>query len=113
MKSIIVEKPWGKFEQFTHNESSTVKIIYVNKGGSLSLQTHKHRSEFWKVISGSPMITIGGQISEGKAGDEFNIEAQIPHRIEAPNDDVEVLEIATGNFDENDIVRLEDKYHRA
>jgi len=32
-----VKKPWGKFEQYTHNMPSTVKIITVQPGGVLSL----------------------------------------------------------------------------
>ena len=34
------------------------------------------------------------------------------HRIESIGDDLEVLEIAYGKFDEKDIVRLEDDYGR-
>ena len=28
----VEERPWGKFEQYTHNEVSTVKIITVKAG---------------------------------------------------------------------------------
>ena len=37
------ERPWGAFERFTLNEPSTVKIITVNAGQTLSLQRHEHR----------------------------------------------------------------------
>ena len=33
MKIYKEERPWGVFEQFTHNENSTVKILTVNEGG--------------------------------------------------------------------------------
>ncbi len=113
MKTLIVTKPWGKFEQFTHNEVSTVKLITVEKGGSLSLQYHAQRSEFWRVISGTPLVTIGEKKITAAPGDEFMIEKLEQHRLEAPTDTVQILEIAYGNFDENnDIVRLEDKYGR-
>jgi len=36
-----------------------------------------------------------------------------PHQLEAKDDDVQFLEIAFGNFDEEDIVRIKDKYGRA
>ncbi len=113
MKTITVEKPWGKFEQFTLNEISTVKIITVHKDASLSLQTHKNRTEFWRVLSGHPLITIGSKIIRGNPDEEFFIEKTEAHRLEAPDDDVQVLEIAHGNFDEQDIIRLEDKYGRS
>ena len=29
------ERPWGNFRQFTHNTSSTVKIITVKAGGEV------------------------------------------------------------------------------
>lgn len=112
MKTLKVTKPWGAFEQYTHNENTTVKIIYINKGESLSLQYHNNRSEFWKILDGNPTITIGDNTIESKTNDEFIIEKGEEHRIEAKNDDVRFLEIAYGDFDEDDIVRLEDKYGR-
>ncbi|MCX6755979.1 MAG: phosphomannose isomerase type II C-terminal cupin domain [Candidatus Nomurabacteria bacterium] len=112
MKTTTTQKPWGKFEQYTLNEPTTVKIIYINKGESLSLQYHKNRSEFWKIIEGNPIVTIGTEKIQAQQNDEFTIDNTVPHRIEATNEDVKFLEIAHGNFDESDIVRLEDKYGR-
>jgi mannose-6-phosphate isomerase-like protein (cupin superfamily) len=112
METLTVKKPWGKFDQFTLNEITTVKILFVDKGGSLSLQDHGGRSEFWRIISGHPAVTIGDKKTEANPGDEFRIEKLVPHQLEAPTDDVQVLEIAYGNFDEEDIIRIKDKYGR-
>lgn len=112
METLIVEKPWGKFEQFTHDEQTTVKIITVNPGGTLSLQTHKQRTEFWRVLSGHPMVTVGDTVTRANPGDEFEIKKTQPHRLGAVDDVVQVLEITHGQFDENDIIRLEDNYGR-
>ena len=112
MKTLIVKKPWGKFEQFTHNEKTTVKILTINKNGALSLQSHKLRSEFWKVISGHPEITVGKSVVSAKPGDEFNIGKRKNHRIIAKKDTVQILEVAHGNFEEKDIIRIEDFYGR-
>ena len=109
MKTLTVEKPWGKFDQFTHNEITTVKILSVNRGGSLSLQYHNHRKEFWRVISGHPLITIGGDALVANPGDEFIIDKLQPHKLEALNDDAQVLEVAFGDFDENDIMIIFEK----
>ena len=79
----------------------------------MSLQRHKHRDEFWKVLSGSPNIIVGEKAVAAKAGDQFEIPRETNHRVESPSDDVEILEISRGEFDENDIVRVEDKYGRA
>ena len=112
MKTLVVKKPWGQFDQFSLNESTTVKILKVTKGSSLSLQYHKNRSEFWRVISGHPLVTIGEKKINANPDEELFIDKTQLHRLEAPNDDVQVLEIAYGNFDENDIIRVEDKYGR-
>ncbi len=112
MKTVIVRKPWGSFTEFTHNEPSTVKLLYVNQGEEFSLQYHHNRREFWKVVKGRPRITIGEEAKDAQEGDEFEINQETKHRIAAPTDDVIVLEISTGEFDEEDIVRVEDKYGR-
>jgi mannose-6-phosphate isomerase len=114
MKKFTVERCWGKFEQFTKSETSTVKIISINPNSSLSLQYHNHRSEFWRVLSGHPIVTVGENITIANPGDEFVVEIKQIHRLETKDDAVQILEIAfDDNFDEEDIVRLTDKYGRA
>ena len=114
MKTLIVKKPWGQFDQFTRNEITTVKILSINPNTSLSLQYHNHRAEFWKILSGHPVLTVGAKKINANPGDEFMIAKKELHRIEAQNDSAQVLEISyDDNFDENDIIRIEDKYGRA
>lgn len=112
MKKIKVEKPWGNFEQFCHNERVTVKLLHVNANEELSLQYHHNRDEFWKVIAGTGSIIIGDKIQIGNVGDEFFIKKEERHQIKTTNSSLSILEISNGNFDENDIVRLMDKYNR-
>lgn len=109
---IITERPWGNFRQFTDNELTTVKILTVNHGEAFSLQYHEHREEFWKVISGDPEVTIGQNTVTAKAGDEFVVLPKELHRVKAGIEPAVILEISRGNFDESDIVRVEDKYGR-
>ncbi len=113
MKTYSEQRPWGKFIQFTHNEPSTVKIIIVELGQSLSLQFHRKRSEFWRVISGNPTITIGDITTHANTGDEFTIPLETKHQISAEQNQVHILEISTGDFDEADIIRLSDRYGRS
>ncbi len=107
-----VDRPWGNFKQFTHNLSSTVKILAVKPGAELSLQSHEKREEFWYVISGSGVMDIGGIKYDVKEGDKANILAGSKHRLSAGADGIKVLEIATGDFEEDDETRYEDKYGR-
>lgn len=106
------ERPWGNFERFTLNENATVKIITVNPGEAISLQTHDHRDEFWRVISGAGTIRIGEEDRAAKVGDMFFTPRHTKHRIEGGPDGLVCLEIALGEFDESDITRLEDRYGR-
>ncbi|MDP9249711.1 MAG: phosphomannose isomerase type II C-terminal cupin domain [bacterium] len=112
-KPFTEERPWGDFRQFTHNNLSTVKILFIKKGDAFSLQYHNLRTEFWRILSGNPEVTVGGKTIKAKQGDEFAVPQKTPHRIHAIDSDTQILEISSGNFDEGDIVRLEDKYGRA
>ncbi|MDR3519848.1 MAG: phosphomannose isomerase type II C-terminal cupin domain [Candidatus Pacebacteria bacterium] len=112
MQKIIVKRPWGQFEQFTQNEKTTVKVISINQDSSLSLQYHNRRREFWRILSGFPLVTIGEKQTNSKPGDEFMVEKKELHQIEAKDNAVQFLEIAYGDFDEDDIVRVKDKYGR-
>jgi len=107
-----IERPWGEFERFTLNEQTTVKIVTVNSGESFSLQTHENRDEFCRVIKGSGVIHIGNDESEMREGNTFFIPRHTKHRATGGTDGLSFLEISFGEFDENDITRLEDKYGR-
>ncbi|MDE1919115.1 MAG: phosphomannose isomerase type II C-terminal cupin domain [Patescibacteria group bacterium] len=107
------ERPWGNFERFTLNEKTTVKIIAVNAGESISLQTHEHRDEFWRVIKGSGTIRIADKEHSAREGDQFFSPRHAEHRITGGPEGLVCLEIAFGDFDEGDIKRLEDRYGRA
>ena len=112
MKIYSEIRPWGRFEKFHENKSCTVKLIYVNANSRLSLQYHKKRSEFWKVIKGTAAVEIDKKTIVLKEGETITIPRQTKHRVLALESDCIILEIAYGRFDENDIVRLEDDYQR-
>lgn len=105
-------RPWGNYERFTLNEQTTVKLITVDAGEAFSLQTHKQRSEFWRVVSGSGTITVANKEHEARVGDSFFIESGSTHRALGGPQGLLFLEISFGMFDEGDIVRLEDRYGR-
>lgn len=107
------ERPWGEFIEFTRNTPSTVKILTIKAGEAFSLQTHAKRDEFWRIVSGDGIITIGKTPASIRAGDNYFIPRSTEHRIQAGTSNVVVLEVSFGDFDENDIVRLEDKYGRS
>ncbi len=106
------DRPWGRFEKFHENQLSTVKLIYIEANSRLSLQYHRERWEFWKVIKGTAQVELDGKIIEVKEEENIVIPKGVKHRVKALNNNCVILEISYGNFDENDIVRIEDDYER-
>lgn len=111
--SVKVDKPWGRFDQYTHNLPCTVKIITVAPGGTLSRQYHQNRDELWVVLDPGARVELGDDELEPESGEELFIPRQTIHRLSTVGGEpVRVLEISFGEFDEEDIVRLEDVYGR-
>jgi mannose-6-phosphate isomerase len=106
-------RPWGSFEDFTLNETSTVKILHVAPGMRFSLQKHTHRSEYWKVLEGDGILQLNDEVRSVKVGDEIDIPTGTLHRLTGGEHGIAVLEISLGEFDENDIIRTEDDFGRA
>jgi mannose-6-phosphate isomerase-like protein (cupin superfamily) len=109
----VVERPWGQFQQFVSNEQVTVKIITVEPGHRLSLQTHSNRGEFWQVLDVPIEVTVGERTWSAAPGESVWVPCGAVHRMANKGDrSGRLLEIAFGEFDEADIVRLEDDYAR-
>ena len=113
-QSVKVEKPWGSFERYTHNLASTVKIITVAPGGTLSSQYHHRRDELWVVLDAGARVELDGEAVCPGVGEELFIPRGTAHRLSAAEGGgpVRVLEVSFGEFEEGDIVRLEDAYGR-
>lgn len=107
------KRPWGDEVWFKGERPSMVKIIRVMPGESLSLQFHHNRDEYWYVISGNGRAQIGDDGRELNAGSECFIPREARHRLHGGSEPLVFLEMAYGDFDEKDIVRLEDKYGRS
>ncbi len=107
------ERPWGNFERFTLNEKSTVKLITVKPGEELSLQQHEHRDEAWRILQGGGQVVVGEKTSTVAPGQQFFVQRGTRHRVIGGPQGLLFLEIAEGDFDENDITRFDDKYGRA
>lgn len=109
--SMTEQRPWGSFELFTLNEKSTVKLVNVNRGKRLSLQYHSKRSEFWKVVVGKIEVVLNSAKIILKKGETITIPVGAIHRITGIEDSI-VLEVSFGEFNEKDIVRLDDDFGR-
>lgn len=107
------DRPWGGFRQFAHNALCTVKILTVDAGETLSLQSHRRRDELWVVLDPGLRVEIDGTEHLPEPGDEFVIVRGSRHRLGSAGSRGRVLEISFGEFDEDDIERYEDVYGRS
>ena len=108
-------RPWGRWEVLDIGDGFAVKRLTVNPGAILSLQLHHHREEHWVVVRGRARIVRGDQTMELARNESVFIPIETAHRIENPGTEVlELIEVQVGDkLDENDIVRLEDRYGRS
>ena len=108
------KRPWGSFENFASSSNYLVKKIVIKPGHKISLQYHNFRKEYWVVLSGQGMISIGNEETKCKSGSFFCIEKGLRHRIENDGiNDLEIIEVQLGEkITEDDITRIEDSYGR-
>ena len=113
-KKNVYYKPWGRYVNLFEGKGFLVKELYVKSKSSLSLQKHHHRSEYWLVTNGKPLITINKNKFTKKLNESVFIPQGAIHRIENPyKKPVKIIEVQTGHIlKESDIVRYQDIYGR-
>lgn len=108
----MVTRPWGSFRQFAFNQDVTVSLMSVSPGQRLSLQSHTGRAELWIVLDPGARIEVNDEEFLPGPGDEIWIPAGARHRLSSTGPTVRVLEVAYGNWQQEDITRYNDDYHR-
>lgn len=108
MKEVM--KPWGKEIWFVDNEHYLGKLIVVQKGGRLSKQYHQKKQETFFSIKGKFVAEVNGKEHIVNERCPITIYPGDVHRVSAPFEDVEIIEISTPFSD--DIVRIADDYGR-
>jgi mannose-6-phosphate isomerase-like protein (cupin superfamily) len=108
------DKPWGNFSTLISKNGYKVKEILVRPNEMLSLQYHKRRSEYWIIVSGKGKVILEDKESEALVNDVIYIPVGAKHRVFNHGDEPLVfIEVSLGDYiEEDDIVRLEDKYKR-
>jgi mannose-1-phosphate guanylyltransferase/mannose-6-phosphate isomerase len=109
-----VHRPWGCYEDIDSGDRFRVKRITVNPGSKLSLQLHHHRAEHWIVVKGTALVTRGEESILVAENQSTYIPLGVRHRLENPGKiPLQLIEVQSGAYlEEDDIVRLEDTYHR-
>ena len=106
------ERPWGSFSQYAHNSEVTVSLMTVKPGQRLSLQSHTGRAELWIVLDPGAAVQLGDTVLHPQPGDEVWIPAGTRHRLSSTGPGVRILEVAFGNWQQEDITRYADDYDR-
>lgn len=107
-------RAWGGYvvkKVIYNNDTCTLceKVITVNPGEILSLQSHKNREERWEVLDGVLTVLLDGTITELKEGQDIFIPKQSIHSMCNLSDKTCSLhETQTGECYEDDIIRYWD-----
>jgi len=109
-----VYRPWGWYQSMKATNHYQVKQLTIRAGGVLSLQSHKHRSEHWVVVSGQAEVTRGDEVVTLDVNESTYIPAGMRHRLENKGEKpLCIIEVQSGHYlGEDDIERFEDVYGR-
>ncbi|MCF7821093.1 MAG: mannose-1-phosphate guanylyltransferase/mannose-6-phosphate isomerase [Mariprofundaceae bacterium] len=111
-----VLRPWGSYTVLEDRVSGyKLKRIEVNPGSSLSLQSHKHRSEHWVVVSGTATVTRGEEVFTVSMNESTFIPIGTKHRLANHGEAaLQIVEVQVGDYlGEDDIERFDDSYGRS
>ncbi len=112
-------RPWGEYRVTDVGETDTgeeycEKSITVIPGKILSLQSHDHRRESWRVERGTLTVVLDGQCLILEEGKSIEIPLKAIHCMaNLTKEPCTVYERQTGLCREDDITRYVDAYGRA
>ena len=109
-----VYRPWGFYTVLAEGNGFLTKMIQVNPGQKLSVQSHNFRSEHWVVLEGTAKVVLEGKELILSPGHSIDIPLKAIHSLQNPySENVKVIEVQKGNpLIEEDIIRYEDMYGR-
>ena len=109
-----MNRPWGYYIVTSVGDGFQTKIIHVNSGQKLSVQSHNHRSEHWFVLSGTANVILNNEEKVLSPGQSIDIPVKAIHSLQnLQNKELKIIEIQTGDIlSEEDIIRYSDIYGR-
>lgn len=112
-----VRRPWGIFRTHASGEDWHLKTLHIIPGVRLPLQKHAVCSETWMLVEGDATATIGNSLETLEEvplqqGRIFTVPAGAIHRLSSEEGGV-IVEVTSGQYDEEDIVRFEDDFNRS
>ena len=109
-----VYRPWGFYTVLTQGDGFLTKMIQVNPGQKLSVQSHNYRSEHWVILSGTAKVVLEGKDYILSPGNSIDIPLKAIHSLQNPyKEPIKIVEVQLGSpLIEEDIIRYEDMYGR-
>lgn len=109
-----VFRPWGFYTVLNQGDGFLTKMIQVNPGQKLSVQSHNFRSEHWVILSGTAKVVLEGKDYILSPGNSIDIPLKAIHSLQNPyKEPIKVIEVQLGDpLIEEDIIRYEDMYGR-
>ncbi len=103
-----VYRPWGYYTILHEGKGYKVKEIGVYPKKSISLQSHKHRSEHWNVVEGEVRVSVAGRSSRARRNESIYVPKGIKHAVYNPTNKItKIIEVQIGSYlGEDDIVRF-------
>ena len=100
-------RPWGWSLRLIDTPDYRVNQIRIRPRKSITLQKHFNRAEHWIVVKGTALVKRGDEKLTLQADESTYITMGTEHRLENPGTvPLEIIEVQTGQFIEEDIVRL-------
>lgn len=105
-----VTRPWGRYVTLDEGKGYKVKKVIIDPGQSISLQFHRHRSEYWFMAGGDGRVQLGDRhFAVAYGSPPVVVGKGMTHQLSNPAGmPLVVIEIQSGDYlEEDDIIRLE------
>ncbi|MHA1883060.1 MAG: cupin domain-containing protein [Candidatus Thorarchaeota archaeon] len=97
-------KIWGRNEEIFRNDSVSVNLLTLRKGGVCSWHWHRHKYNTFYVISGKVLIRTEYNTTILESGKSMLVPALLKHQFEALEDS-QMIEVMYVQYDNSDIIR--------
>lgn len=109
----MTDRLWGNYKVIYQDSNKKVKIIEIEPGKAISLQTHSQRSEHWVVVEGTATVYLETDKSKREEIVYRNESIYVPvgakHKLSnKTNEMLQIVEVQIGEYlGEDDIVRYD------
>jgi len=102
-------KCWGRNTEIFKNDTVSVNLLHLIKGGVCSWHYHNYKNNTFHVVSGKVLIKTEYSKTILEPGQSILIEAPMKHLFEALEDS-KLIECMHVTYNPSDIVRLVEGY---